>query len=179
MKKEYYMFSETDFDKDYHEKIAFAVEAVDGKVVKSYECTTCLSETGKIENKIGMFDYILNNRPIDEVLQEYGNWDGMKITEISENEWKKIVAEREKIEENAQKISEGANKTRERIRARKSQREDPLAAKEKALEAASPLRVRKGNGVDAKTAKDKARLRIYKKLSSEKLQQMKQQGVER
>ena len=176
MKKEYYMFSETDFDKEHDEKIAFAVKAVDGKIVKSYECTTCLSETGKIENKIGMFDYILNNRPIDEVLQEYGNWDSMKITEISENEWKKIVAEREKSEAIAQKISEGANKTIERIRARKSQREDPLAAKERAMEKANHLRVRKG--VDAKTAKDKARLEIYKELSCDKLQQM-QQGVER
>ena len=176
MKKEYYMFSETDFDKDYHEKIAFAVEAVDGKVVKSYECTTCLSETGKIENKTGMFDYILDNRPIDEVLQEYGNRDSMKITELSENEWKKIVAEREKSEAIAQKIYEGQNKTRERIRARKSQREDPLAAKERAMEKANHLRVRKG--VDAKTAQDKARFETYKELSSDKLQQM-QQGVER
>lgn len=44
------------------------------------------------------------------------------------------------------------------------------------MEKANHLLVRKG--VDAKTAKDKARLEIYKELSSDKLQQM-QQGVER
>lgn len=176
MKKEYYMFSETDFDKEYDQKIAFAVKAVDGKIVKSYECTTCLSETGKIENKTGMFDYILDNRPIDEVLQEYGNRDSMKITELSENEWKKIVVEREKSEAIAQKIYEGQNKTRERRKAQKSQSKDPLAAKEKAMEKVNRLKVRKGE--DEKTAKDKARFEIYKELSSDKLQQM-QQGVER